>query len=260
MKVKRSEAPASQNLLTTYLRLGLAVRGAQFRQEEGFQSCLGEMRHPICNFAADLDLNPWSTRRLVALASTRECFNVYRMPGDGPDHIEELLSRAGFTVSFQLAQMVAEGRPCARPAPMREITMPLVRLEVSRFMADQFFTRHAGVFRTRVAEATAASGIPLFTRDGQEWVDAAVMISEDAGILGIYNLCVASARRGGGIGGEIVEWALDRAHRIGIGATLQCERRLAPWYERYGFVQTGTVDVYNLRDSARPAIINSLIG
>ena len=99
---------ASENLLRTYFCLGLAIPNTTVIQETGFRACLGEFDHPICNFGADLRLDPWSAKQLASLASSRKCFNVYSLPGDSPKHVAELLRRCDFRISYRLIQMVAE--------------------------------------------------------------------------------------------------------------------------------------------------------
>jgi GNAT superfamily N-acetyltransferase len=245
---------ASTNLIRTYFRLGRATPGARVLEEEGFRACVGEFEHPICNFAADLDLSPWSARRLRTLASARGAFNVYALPGDQPGHLEEILVRAGFRKTYRLVQMVAEPLPAAYGIQVEEAKVQRERAEVARFMADQFFSRQPERFRRKVADATAtATDLDLYGLFEREARLGAVMLCRSEGALGIYNLCVASPNRGRGRGGDLVRWCLAQAQDELV--TLQCEPRLEGWYESLGFRSIGNVEVFGLSPEQVPDIM-----
>ncbi len=247
---------ASDNLTRTYLALGLATPKSEVHEEDGFISCVGEFDHPICNFAARLNLDPWSARRLYALASSRGAFNVYHQPGDGPEHASELLERSGFRATYRLVQMVAEPLEVENDIEMVRAGAFLERVEVARFMADQFFSRQSSPFRRKVAEATgSAAELNLYSLLDRGLRAGAIMLCEEQGMLGIYNLCVSSSKRGRGLGGSIVRWALDKALHENRSTTLQCDPRLEGWYECFGFRTIGAVDVYNLSKDAPADII-----
>jgi GNAT superfamily N-acetyltransferase len=238
---------ASENLVDTYLRLGLAVGGAKVSEEESFVECLGPFDHPICNFAARLRIDPWSARRLRDIAASRVSFNVYGMPGDSPEHHGELLGRAGFQLSYELVQMIAERPEPGPPVEIRLAQSSGDRTKVARFMCEQFFYRQTEAFRRRIADATAgAAGLELFDLPDRGHPIAAVMLGHAAGVLGVYNLCVASARRGRGIGRAVLDWTLELARETGQAVTLQCDPQLEDWYGYRGFVSTGRVSVYTL--------------
>ncbi len=237
---------ASENLIETYMSLGLATPGAEMIQEEGFTGCVGPLQHPMCNFATRLDLNPWSARRLTQIASTREAFNVYCLPTDGPSYVGEVLTRAGFHISYRLVQMVAIPSADEGFETMVEVA-PEDRATVARFMADQFFSRQPGSFRQTIASSTAASSqLELYATREKSRIQGAVMFSQTEMMLGCYNLCVAAGSRGRGLGSSIVRFALAEAHRRRVAPTLQCEPRLEGWYSSFGFRSFGTIDVYTL--------------
>jgi len=249
---------SSANLCQTYFSLGLAVPNSTKIAEEGFQACLGEFEHPICNFAVGLKLDPWSTKQLGSIAAKKRAFNVYALPGDTPEHLGELLHRSNFRVNYRLAQLVAEPIPKHRGPEMIIAESPVRRYEVARFMTEQFFSRQTEGFRKRVAQATAdATELELHELIESNQRAGAVMLCHSAGVVGIYNLCVASARRGFGLGKELTRWALSTAFDSGKLVTLQCDARLKPWYEEQGFCQTGTVEVYTLSKSGRGDIMGS---
>ncbi|AIE84858.1 hypothetical protein OP10G_1490 [Fimbriimonas ginsengisoli Gsoil 348] len=247
---------ASDNLIETYLRLGHAIPESRSWEEPAYVACGGTFEHPICNFAARLRLDPWSARRLSDLASGRPAFNVYLLPGDEPSHATELLERAGFHPSYRLVQMVAE-RP--EPGPSIELSRADTfedRFKVASFMGHQFFTRQTEAFRRKIAIATArAEGLELYGLDERAQKTAALMLCHASGVLGVYNLCVASARRGRGIGSGVLNWALALARETERAVTLQCDSRLEGWYRYWGFVATGKVDVYSLAKRNQDDII-----
>ena len=120
------------------------------------------MDHPICNFAARLRLDPWAARNLRALASSRSAFSVYSMPGDEPAHLSELLERAGFKRSYELIQMISEHPEPGAPVEMRPAKSQSERTAVTKFMCEQFFSRHSDPLRRQIGLATAtATGLEL---------------------------------------------------------------------------------------------------
>ncbi len=251
---------ASGNLHRTYFALGKATPGSRFTKEIGFDACLGNFDHPICNFASGIKLDPWVAHRLAELAYSRGAFNVYSLPGDTPEDAglrEELLMRAGFRKSYSLRQMVAEPGPTAEGVPLTKAATPPERQEIATFMAAQFFGRHSANFRRRVSDATqSATELDLYSVRPREELIAAVMVVEDPEIVGLYNLCVKAHAQGRGWGKSIVSEVMRGAFATGKPVTLQCDELLSPWYEGLGFRRIGSVDVYALPDERRIAIMN----
>jgi hypothetical protein len=248
---------ASENLIKTYFCLGLAIPNSTTVTEEGYRACLGEFDHPICNFAAGLRLDPWSTKQLSQLASSRKAFNVYTLPTDVPAHVAELLRRSDFRLSYRLIQMIAEPSGRHSGPVIARADFPDKRLEIARFMTEQFFGRQTENFRKRVACATAdAVDLDLYALLSYGRMTGAVMLCQDDLVVGLYNLCVASASRGLGLGKEIAAWALSEAYKQQKVVTLQCAARLQPWYENLGFKPTGMIEVYTLSKSSRGDIMN----
>lgn len=247
---------ASANLVDTYVRLGCAVEGAELVEEDEFLACLGKMEHPICNFATRLNIDPWSARRLGDLAAARQVFSVYALPGDKPEHLAEILVRSGFRASYELSQMICEHPDPGPAVEMRMAETPADRQEVATFMGEQFFSRHNDAFRRQIASATArATGLGLYDLRDRAHRIAAVMLGDGGGVLGVYNLCVASARRGRGIGRAVLDWALTLARESGRAVTLQCDPMLEGWYCNRGFVPTGRISVYTLSKRKEDDII-----
>lgn len=247
MKLADLQRVSAANLRRTYLSLGIACPGATTWHEPGFQACASGTPHPMCNFALDLKLDPWVVNRLVALASARPSFNVYATSSDEPEHAWELLERAGFTLAYRLIAMMVEPDEPETDLELPEATGLAERYDISEFMANQFFGRQPSAFRQHVAQATAhATELRIFSIKESNRRVAAVMLCEDEAI-GLYNLCVDGARRGRGWGTSIVQHVLGRASKARKPVVLQCEPRLVPWYEVFGFEETGEVRVYSLQ-------------
>lgn len=249
---------ASENLVKTYVSLGLAIPNSTTVTEDGYRACLGEFDHPICNFAAGLHLDPWSAKQLAQLAASRKAFNVYALPTDSPKHIAELLRRCDFRISYRLVQMIAEPTGSHSGPIVLRADFPDKRLEVAKFMTEQFFSRQTENFRKRVANATAdATDLELYALLSYGKMTGAVMLCNEDLVIGLYNLCVVSASRGLGLGKEIAGWALSEAYKQNKVVTLQCDSRLQPWYENLGFRSTGMIEVYTLSKTGRGDIINT---
>ena len=130
---------------------------------------------------------------------------------------------------------------------LAEAQGPHERRKIAEFMMDQFFHRQPTSFRRGITEATAtASCLKLFRAQWNNKAAGAVMISEHATMLGIYNLCVAPPFRRRGWGAAIVKSVVAKAQAQGYGVTLQCEPGLVAWYGSLGFQEVGSVSVYGL--------------
>lgn len=234
---------ASRNLAKTYFALGATLPGAEIRREEGYTLCSGDLPHPLCNFAAELDLNPWAVRRLHERSLERPVLYTYLCPGDRPEHADELLLRAGFRERYAMPMMAAEA--LSGDCQLDEATDPAERAEVARFMAEIFFARQTKAVREEIARATAeGEGLRLFGHRIGKLLTAAAMVCESPGAVGLYNLCVTPAQRGRGHAGRIVAEVRRLAGQSGASVTLQCEPRLVPLYEGLGFREIGTVRVF----------------
>lgn len=251
---------ASQNLRKTYFALGRSTPGSKIVSEPGFEACLGNFEHPICNFATGLSLDPWVAHRLAEIAVAKRVFTVYSLPGDLPvDPVvrDELLTRTGFRKSYSLRQMVAEPGQIGQGTPLHKAESLAERREIATFMAGIFFGRHSATFRRRVAEATlAATELDLYSVKVRDELIAAVMVVEDERITGLFNLCVKVSYQGKGWGAAIVNEVLKMAFEAGKPVTLQCDEVLSAWYEHLGFRRSGLVDVYSLPEERRVAIMS----
>lgn len=239
-------SPASANLLATYLAIGRAMPGAEVRETEGYVVLTSDLPHASGNFAARLSLDPWSAGELRDLAAGRPAFQAVALPEDGPPHLAELLRRAGFEAVQRLVSMVAT-------PPFGLVGLDVAecvgeeRSRVGRFMADAFFAREPILLRQAMADAVAgAQGVSLYAHVVRDRPAAGVVLSREAGVLGIYNVCVAASHRGRGTGRSLVAWCLAQAAAEERRACLQCAPTLEPWYAGQGFVRTGVVTVWGL--------------
>ncbi len=249
----------ADNLLRTYFALGAASPGSVVSRQEGFDACLGNFDHPICNFAGRLSLDPWAANRLVELAIERRYFSVYSVPGDTPlsrEVRDELLTRAGFQRTYSLQQMYWEPRRAEDGISLRLAAGMAERRSIAIFMANQFFGRHSANFKRRVAEATSgAADLNLYGVYQRFDLIAAAMLVEDENVLGLFNLCVRPSMRNRGWGAKVVSETQRLAYEKGKFVSLQCDETLTSWYEGQGFETCEWVDVYGLSDKRRLAII-----
>lgn len=239
-------ACASDNLVETYFRLGLAAPQSGIWEDEGFRACLGGFDHPICNFALRLRLDRWSAQRLQALAVARPSLYVYSLSGEPPELGDQLLWRVDFREIHCLTTMIADAQraDCIEMAPAVSVDD---RNAVSSFMAGIFFASQDRTFRESVrVVTTSARDLELYKFESGGRIAAGVMLSRTPGMLGIYNLSVAASKRGRGLGSSIVRWCQDLAAQEGRTLTLQCESSLERWYSSFGFRQLGRVKVFSL--------------
>lgn len=236
---------ATANLLATYLAIGRAFPGSEIRETDGYLALLSDLPHPSGNFAARLRLDPWSAGELRALAATRPAFQAVALPDDGPEHLPELLRRAGFEPIQRLVAMIATPAYGLAGLDMAACEEPEDRRRIGRFMADVFFARESISLRMAMAEAVVeAAPLSVYGHLSRERPVAAVTLMRSEGMLGIYNLCVAGAQRGRGLGASLVAWCLAQAAAEGCPACLQCVPTLEPWYARHGFVRSGSITVW----------------
>jgi len=236
-----------QNVLATYLAIGRTFPGAVVRETEPFVLLLSDLNHPSGNFAARLSLDPWSAADLRRIAASRDSFQVLALSEDAPEHLTELLRRAGFAVVHRLVSMIARPHDGKSEIGMAYCTEWEERLDAGRFIAEAFFSREPAPIRQAMAEAVAiAPSLAVHSHISRERIVAAVTLARDADVLGIYNLCVAPSQRGKGIGTSIVRWCLAQASHEGLPACLQCTPALEPWYARLGFTRSSAITVWSL--------------
>jgi ribosomal protein S18 acetylase RimI-like enzyme len=247
-----------ENLSGTYLALGSSTPGARCEQRDGFTVCLGAFDHPICNFATDIEATSETAGALAEIARERPTFHAYLLPNHNVASGEARMKGAGFREAYRLVMMAMPARRGKALLPLVEANEPDRRREIATFMVDQFFGNRRGGFKEYVADATAAAkALRLLMVAGRPKPVASVMLSSEGGIMGIYNLCVESSRRGQGWGSSMIETLAERARIESTGLTLQCDPQLESWYRRFGFVRMGIVRVYSFPKLGRSDILKS---
>ena len=257
MMTAELERAAGRNLVGTYFRLANATPRVQVWQEQGFRVCVGDFEHPICNFAADLDLDEKSADRLFKIAAGKPTFHVYVLPGDQPSNVTTLLVDSGFRSCHTMVQMVASPRSSGDVPGLREARSLDERGRIARFMTEQFFSRQDAAFRRRVVDTTTAvTDLPLYALEDRGRIVGAFMLSIEQSVVGLYNLCVAAPSRRRGWGTMLVQAALNLAadHRQEI--VLQCAPSLRSWYSDRTFRSAGAVECYDLPKSPGLAIMD----
>jgi hypothetical protein len=245
---------AIDNLQATYLAVGGQGEGAWLERWPGGVACLSRLHHPVSNFAVIRSLSRKQAESLRGILKDRRQFNAYLMPCLDQETSRTALASVGFRVAGQLQVMVSSS-----DAPQPEFEPVLSdnferRMDVARFMAQQFFASHSANLRESIALATARSEVELFAdRDGP--LKCAAMVSQGTGSSGIYNLCVAHSERDKGYGSAMLLALRSRAGRAGKTATLQCEPKLEPWYLDRGFRTVGSISIMTLDRKASQAIM-----
>lgn len=234
------------NLSGAYLELAHHVESSAIHREERFTCCLGEVQHPICNFAMELKLDEEAAATLASIASQRKCFNVYSDPSEWSAMNSQLLRKAGFRQTHNLSMMVSDVAS-ADPAQLIRTTAATDRTEIAEFMVAQFFPGHSRATLQALSRALVASpAMDLYGLFCDQLLVGSVMLFRHAGVLGLYNLCVAQPHQGRGFGSSIVSACQALAAQMDLALTLQCNRRLEKWYQSLGCRLVGVIDVYTL--------------
>jgi len=250
VSLKQLGVLGGENVMQTYLNLGLQAPGASVHRVNGATACLGEAELAICNFAISIDSDdPDQTiARLQQWSLDFPSFRVFTLPGDKPVDFKERLGKAGFFRAHRLTQMCCTPRDLRPHLPITEAVAPDERLMVSRFMIDQFFWRWSAEIREIVSLATANTDHSLFYSGDLDCPVAGVMLVRTDGILGLYNLCVAQVHRNLGIGASVVGAVQNLAATQNLPITLQCDSALVGWYSNLGFEISGFLDTFLLED------------
>lgn len=248
MLLSRYDA-ARKNLSDTYFALARKVQGCSVENRDGFDAVTSSFQHPIGNFAVCSDKAPIDGKALRALAINRPYFNVYVPSPKTDPGIDPRLTAEGFVRVYVLWQLAATG--VQGDGGMSEATTGTMRHRIAAFMAQQFFGMQTAEVQVSIAGATAsATDLALFASTQDEFnqgIVAGVMLNESEDVLGLYNLCVASEKRRSGYGSALVRKVLARAHSRNVPVVLQCDAKLAGWYNRFGFDPVGSVAVYGVR-------------
>jgi hypothetical protein len=243
-------------LVETYVALALAAPGVKADVRPEWTWVTGLSTVSFCNFVARFSLT--SAQLDQAIPMFREfgrranTFWIFVTDVESPGDMGDRLHKSGFEIRQSLKQMAWEcgSVPECEP-PDEALSMP-DRMRVSRFMTETFFNNANGHNRRLVIEATANSPHRLFFwRDGLG-LAAAVMVSESAGVYGIYNLCVRQDVRERGYGSDALSFVQSLAADAGRAVVLQCQPEMADWYHRRGFDPVGEMKAFGVPNGLRP--------
>ncbi len=238
-----------ENVVETYSGLAASVVGVREAQLDGCRLFAHKTPLSLCNFAIDFRTTSEElgelADQLAQLNRERPHMRIFVVDGDQPAGIGRALTDCGLTKLGVLTQMVYS----EQAGPSIELVLSSneeERTRLAKFMVANFFWRREMVLRTTIVEATVSSPHQLYGAwIGQELVGA-VMLSETARSMGLYNLCVEPRRRKRGVGTRIVQACAQIADTRSKALVLQTEARLVPWYENNGFRSFGFVETYGI--------------
>lgn len=240
-----------ENLLATYCSLAQGNELTSLVTSDGYTTAQGPLHLSFCNFAAGFEETSGHLGRMIALAERARRQSglwVFVTDADRPPEIEADLLAQGFVRRHRQSQMVATAPAIRPPVPLMAAETLELRQDTARFMADQFFLRTGPLGRQDIASATARSDRALWRCEGPGGLlMGAVMVSESASAVGLYNLCVAPDRRGRGLGASLVAAVQEFAAAQGKPLVLQCDPPMEAWYARLGFAAFGQVTAYTYR-------------
>ena len=232
------------NVVATYLALASGLPGVTSEVSPNYTLVKGRWPLSFCRFAAGFrGLDPDAAAGLAGVAKAVGGLWAFVMPGDEPPHAEVALREAGFQWRHRLANLYGVG-----PGQFSEEFVVAddtpTKLAVGRFMAEQFFDDTAGIGQDMLARATAESGLGIYWSSNSIGIQAAMLLSESNGAVGLYNLCVHRRLRFRGFGRQVLHHAMAVARSQGKPLVLQCKESLVPWYVKSGFIQSGEMHAY----------------
>lgn len=240
---------ARAGLLDTYLCLALAVPNTEVEWTEEMLLVQGPHDLAFCNFAAALNFPSRSRfeQSLARLSGLSHVQTLYHTSGDEPSDASLLLDELGWERRLDLIVMAwRPGEPKAatwwepdrEPAPSQD---RLGRLAVAAFMTEMFFSSGHRDIKQSIVRATAASPHLLCAVEEESHMCGAVMISQHAETVGLYNLCVEHSRRRKGIGARLVRYCQEVAEERSVPLVLQCSPLLMGFYTQFGFRHIGSL-------------------
>lgn len=234
---------AVDNLEFTYLQIGSRCEGARVKREAGWVECTSKLAHAAGNFVLIKEAERETIQLLERRHRSRNPCSFYVLPGPGQPAALDLMRRTWRREGDPLLLM-ANGRPSeVAPVKLRQAADFERRLEVTRFMTRQFFSRTSSAVRDAVALATARAEVEL-VEVGERSIEAAAMVSISESAVGIYNVCVEASLRGRGIAVGMMEAILRENEGRRPTVALQCEARLVDWYRKWAFDVVGEIHMF----------------
>ncbi len=230
-------------LVETYAAIAGTMPQVRIERTEGSVIALAPFTHPLCNFGVVLSAS--GIAEVLRAASGKSHFNVYTFESLGS------VDLPGYAPVLAMRMMTA---PAGEPKGERltAADSQAARMQVARFMAEQFFSNHRSDVRERIAEATArAEGVVHYafyapSTFGRRDLVGAAMLSHHTPMAGLFNICVEKGVQGRGWGSAIVRQMLNESASQGLATTLQCDLSLESWYERLGFHTVDTMTVWTV--------------
>lgn len=207
--------------------------------------------YSFCNFVLDLTASGPKIEdacdQIKAWSASRPGLRVFSVSGDHEDWVPRL-RKLGFQPLHALKQLI--WKPMGNTslgAPLPPLEGEEERVEVSKFMVQQFFAMNEAPFRRVVVEATANAPHQLVAIRAQDSLAGAAMLSRTPSALGLYNVCVAPSLRRRGYGDALVRAAQAEAQVAQIPLVLQCDENLVRWYAKLGFQVFGEMQSFQCR-------------
>ena len=244
-----------QNVVETYLGLALAAKGVKADVLPEWTWVTGVSAVSFCNFVARFNLTSSQVQKALPMfakfGSKASSFWMFATDYESPSDMGSRFLDAGFELRQTLQQIAWERGPFVDSSPGEEARSMPERLLAARFMTETFFGKTSVESRNLVTDATANCKHRLYAwRDG-EGIAAAVMLSETAGVLGLYNLCVRPDVRERGYGSDAVGFIQELAAEKGLAVVLQCQPELVDWYGKRGFDPVGELRAFGVPYSGR---------
>lgn len=246
---------SQENIFASYEHIALKIPGARKVVTHYFDAVVSNRPFSFCNFALNLKANPSELPKVYCeLAKLTALHPTIRLVvPDSLDHdcTKEDFERCGFHLNFSLKIMA-----CTQPLPnpsqnlkIIEAKTPDVRLQFCEFAFLQFFRYSDNTFRRLGALATSESDHRLFGIADESGLVASMMLVETEHSVGVYNLCVHSAKRGHGYGKNLVYLASQIADSRNTNLVLQTGPETERFYAKLKFEEFGELNSFTLQIS-----------
>lgn len=227
-----------ENTLRTYLSLAKALPATTVQEMPGFILLSSPVKLTLCNMAlgfefADEEELRQATFLLRLQSESISVFRAFLFEGDRPENLLERFAEIGLRLEATLAQMACE-RSFQPAIPCQLASSDLERRQVSEFMVQQFSYRRDPQTKQFIAYANANSPHELWYLGTAKAPTAAMMLSESESAVGLYNLCVSTGHRRGGLGAGLFAFAVEIAQSKCKPLVFQTELGMKNWYKKMG--------------------------
>lgn len=239
-----------ENVIATYLALGLATKGASIEDTSDYIICRSGFNHPIANFAIKINASEKGLERLIKIANESPHFRIHQMNGDTAEGLDLKLTQSGLTRFHELTGMILRNPPqktqkLAQLVPKNKIE------EVTSFMVEHFFWGSPKSLKAELASIVASVDTLkqrfYAAKEGENLVTAGTLVLTDNAV-GVYNVCVRTDRRRHGIGSAFVRQLSAIAVKEGKNVVLQCDPSLVSWYRKLGYEAIGRLATWGKKE------------